>query len=89
MGGGGHNVPFVFDKFGLRRLTESECLRMQGFDDTRVKVPDHVLPKDLYQMVGNAVSVNTVAAIIEQIETQLIFTLEKEYAPEERVAISA
>lgn len=89
MGGGGHNVPFVFDKFGLRRLTESECLRMQGFDDTRVKVPDHVLPKDLYQMVGNAVSVNTVAAIIKQIETQLILTLEKEYAPEERVAISA
>ena len=51
-------------------------------------LPAH-FPKDLYQMVGNAVSVNTVAAIIKQIETQLILTLEKEYAPEERVAISA
>ena len=89
MGGGGHNVPFVFDKFGLRRLTESECLRMQGFDDTKVKFPDHVLSKDLYKMVGNAVSVNTVATIIEQIKTQLFLTLEKEHAPEERVAISA
>lgn len=33
MGLGGHNVPFVFDAKGLRKLTEHECLRLQGFPE--------------------------------------------------------
>jgi len=89
MGGGGHNVPFVFDKFGLRRLTEDECLKLQGFEPKNVKVPVHVLSKDLYKMVGNAVSVNTVSAIIEQIENQLLLTSEEEHGSNKRMALSA
>ena len=31
MGLGGHNVPFIMNRHGLRKLTEYECLRLQGF----------------------------------------------------------
>jgi DNA (cytosine-5)-methyltransferase 1 len=72
MGDGGHNVPFVYDGHGLRRLSEEECLRMQGFEPEKITVPDHILPKHLLKMVGNAVSVKTAQAIIEQIKTQLL-----------------
>src|SRR5262249_20122727 len=41
MGLGGHNVPFVFDDGGLRKLTEFECLRLQGFGR------DFVFPADV------------------------------------------
>ncbi|MBL71089.1 MAG: DNA (cytosine-5-)-methyltransferase, partial [Rhodobiaceae bacterium] len=57
MGDGGHNVPFVYDDFGLRRLTEDECLRMQGFDVSQMQFPDHLFAKDVLKMAGNAVSV--------------------------------
>ena len=33
MGLGGHNVPFLFDGKGLRKLTEKECSKLQGFND--------------------------------------------------------
>lgn len=89
MGGGGHNVPFVFDNFGLRRLTEEECLKLQGFETKSVRVPNDVLSKDLYKMVGNAVSVNTVLTIIEQIENQLLSNLGEEHVSNKRMALSA
>ena len=31
MGLGGHNVPFIMNSKGLRKLTEDECLRLQDF----------------------------------------------------------
>ena len=31
MGAGGHNVPFIIDGQRLRKLTENECLKLQGF----------------------------------------------------------
>lgn len=54
MGQGGHNVPFVHDKKGLRKLTEFECLKLQGFPDA------FTFPKDVprakrYQQIGNSV----------------------------------
>ena len=33
MGMGGHNVPFLKDRYGLRKLTEAECLLLQGFSN--------------------------------------------------------
>ena len=54
MGMGGHNVPFIIDRGSLRKLTERECLRLQGFDD-EFSFPD--LPKHAcYRMIGNSVS---------------------------------
>ena len=55
MGGGGHNVPFVRDKWGIRRLTVKECANLQGFVD--YLLPDSVPPREQYRQIGNAVSV--------------------------------
>jgi DNA (cytosine-5)-methyltransferase 1 len=62
MGLGGHNVPFVFDKKGLRKLTENECLKLQGFPDW-YKFPDVVPRAKRYQQVGNSV----VPVLVEKI----------------------
>jgi DNA (cytosine-5)-methyltransferase 1 len=75
MGLGGHNVPFIFDKKGLRKLTEFECLKMQGFPF------DYFFPSDVsrpkrYQQVGNSVVpplINIIAnSIKEKIESERI-----------------
>lgn len=56
MGVGGHNVPFVItNENQVRKLTERECLRLQGFDDDYI-TPDNLLASKLYQMIGNSVS---------------------------------
>ena len=56
MGGGGHNVPFVRDRWGIRRLTVRECASLQGFDDN-YRLPASVPPREQYRQIGNAVSV--------------------------------
>lgn len=55
MGHGGHNVPFIWDKRGLRKLTELECLMLQGFPEKFV-FPDNVSSKQRYAQIGNAVA---------------------------------
>lgn len=55
MGHGGHNVPFIWDTRGLRKLTEAECLRLQGFPKS-FKFPDVVSSKQRYAQIGNAVA---------------------------------
>ncbi|SNS31129.1 DNA cytosine methyltransferase [Sphingopyxis indica] len=56
MGLGGHNVPFIFGPSGLRKLTEYECLALQGFPED-FKFPDQVPRAKRYTQVGNAVAV--------------------------------
>lgn len=54
MGLGGHNVPFLIQNGRLRKMTERECLRMQGFPE-HFNFPD--LPGNAkYRMIGNSVS---------------------------------
>lgn len=65
MGTGGHNVPLIKDKKGIRKLTPLECARIQGF-------PKHYkLPKladsALYKQFGNSVSVPVIEAVAKQI----------------------
>lgn len=55
MGLGGHNVPFLMDDYGLRKLTERECLNLQGFS-RNFKFPAKFPRAAKYRMVGNAVS---------------------------------
>jgi len=55
MGHGGHNVPFIISNGMVRKLTERECLNIQGFDD-RFIFPDDVSSTSRYAMIGNAVS---------------------------------
>jgi len=56
MGQGGHNVPFIFAPSGLRKLTEYECLALQGFPKD-FRFPDDVSMAKRYTQIGNAVAV--------------------------------
>ena len=55
MGTGGHNVPFIFDHYGLRRLSVDECARLQGYDLKQVIFPEKLSDAVKLKMIGNAV----------------------------------
>ncbi|QDF64799.1 DNA cytosine methyltransferase [Mycoplasma nasistruthionis] len=69
MGTGGHNVPLVLTKFGIRKLTPKECFMFQGYPK------DFVLPNlansHLYKQAGNSVAVSVIARIAENIKLAL------------------
>ena len=56
MGIGGHNVPFVRDAWGIRRLSVDEVARLQGFDDGDDLFPS-IPAAEKYRMLGNSVCV--------------------------------
>lgn len=70
MGLGGHNVPFIHDAKGLRKLTEYECLRLQGFPESFV-FPEEVGRSKRYVQVGNSVSPLVVSLLAEQIKQKI------------------
>jgi DNA (cytosine-5)-methyltransferase 1 len=55
MGLGGHNVPFVSDGGRMRKLTERECLSLQGFP-TEFHFPSGMTMSKRYEVIGNSVS---------------------------------
>ena len=65
MGSGGHNVPLIKDKTGIRKLTPRECFNFQGFPTT-YKLPA-LSDSHLYKLAGNAVSVPVVKLIAERL----------------------
>ena len=69
MGTGGHNVPIIKDKKGIRKLTPRECARIQGFPDN-FKIPK-IADSALYKQFGNSVSV----PVIERIAKEIIKTI--------------
>lgn len=64
MGTGGHNVPIIKDKKGIRKLTPLECARIQGFPDS-FKLPK-IADSALYKQFGNSVSVPVLEAVAKQ-----------------------
>ena len=56
MGIGGHNVPFIKDKIGIRRLSVKEVAKLQGFDCVDSLFPD-IHSTEQYRLLGNAVCV--------------------------------
>jgi DNA (cytosine-5)-methyltransferase 1 len=71
MGTGGHNVPIIKDKKGIRKLTPLECFRLQGFPKT-FTLPKDLADSTLYKQAGNSVSV----PVIEAIANQMMMALE-------------
>lgn len=65
MGEGGHNVPIILDKKGIRKLTPRECARVQGFEDS-FKLPP-ITDSRLYKQFGNSVSVPVLFRMAKQI----------------------
>jgi DNA (cytosine-5)-methyltransferase 1 len=70
MGLGGHNVPFIMNSRGLRKLTETECLRLQGFPNS-FSFPDEVPRAKRYIQVGNAVTVPVARLLAENVRARL------------------
>lgn len=71
MGQGGHNVPFLVDAKGLRKLTEYECLKLQGFP-IDYRFPDEVPRAKRYQQVGNSVVPPLIGLLAESIKEKII-----------------
>lgn len=75
MGLGGHNVPFIVDAKGLRKLTEQECLYLQGFPEW-FEFPEEVPRAKRYMQIGNSV-VPLVSALLAEKVRQKILTERK------------
>ena len=56
MGIGGHNVPFIRDDWGIRRLSVQEVAALQGFDADEALFPEIPI-QEQYRLLGNAVCV--------------------------------
>lgn len=65
MGTGGHNVPLVLTKYGIRKLTPKECFMLQGFPKD-FKLPD-IADSHLYKQAGNSVVVPMIEKIAKKI----------------------
>lgn len=64
-GTGGHNVPLVLTKYGIRKLTPQECFLFQGFPKN-FKLPKQA-NSHLYKQAGNSVSVKVIERMAEAI----------------------
>jgi len=70
MGKGGHNVPFLLDRNRLRKLTEYECLALQGFP-LGFDFPENLSAARRYVLIGNAVSPAVSKVIATKVKTFL------------------
>ena len=62
------NPPKLYDGFRVRKLTEKECWRLQGFPDSAFRKAKQVVSNSqLYKQAGNSVTVNVIAAIAEKL----------------------
>ena len=71
MGLGGHNVPVIKDDWGIRKLTPSECLSLQGFDEREFSFPADLSRQQQYRQIGNAVTVSLVQKLARECFRQL------------------
>ncbi len=65
MGSGGHNVPLLRDKFGIRKLTPREAANFQGFPKS-FKFPQ-IGDSHLYHQFGNSVTVPLIEKLARSI----------------------
>lgn len=72
MGTGGHNVPLVLTKFGIRKLTPRECFNFMGYPET-YQLPAIGISR-LYKMAGNSVAIPVVKRIADNIMLAEIFS---------------
>ena len=69
MGMGGHNVPIIMDKNGIRKLTPKECFMFQGFPK-KFKLPE-IADSRLYKQAGNSVTVTVIERVARNIKKAL------------------
>lgn len=67
MGTGGHNVPLILTKYGIRKLTPKECFLFQGYPNN-FKLPEKLAISHLYKQAGNSVVVPVIKRLAENIK---------------------
>lgn len=73
MGVGGHNVPFVRDEWGIRRLKVCEVAEMQGFEQPHRLFPPDVPVHERYRLIGNAAC----PGLVELVARQCVVAIEE------------
>jgi DNA (cytosine-5)-methyltransferase 1 len=71
MGGGGHNVPFVIDSHGVRRLSVDEVSALQCLKDNEFRFPAGLVDSTKLSMLGNAVCIDVVDQIFKEVRKLL------------------
>lgn len=66
MGTGGHNVPLIKTKNGIRKLSPKECLNFQGFP-ANYDFPINISNSAKYKQAGNSVVVPLIARVGQNI----------------------
>ncbi len=66
MGTGGHNVPLILTKYGIRKLTPKECFMFQGFPK-EFTLPKGIAQCHLYKQAGNSVVVPVIYRLAKEI----------------------
>ena len=61
-GSGGHNLPLIKIKDGIRKLTPRECANLQAFPKS-FKLPSYMSDSTLYHQFGNSVTVSVISRI--------------------------
>lgn len=67
MGTGGHNVPMIKTKYGIRKLTPEECFKLQGFPIGNGYMLPDIAKSHLYKQAGNSVTVPVITLIAKEI----------------------
>lgn len=70
MGTGGHNVPLILTKYGIRKLTPKECFLIQGYPND-FKLPT-IANSHLYKQAGNSVVIPVIRRIAKNIKNSLL-----------------
>lgn len=59
-----NRVPIIKDSFGIRNITPTECLALQGFPPT-FTFPDNVPDREQYKQAGNTVCADIIIKLIK------------------------
>lgn len=64
MGTGGHNVPIILDSVGIRKLTPTECLKLQGFLNYDIS---GFSDSCVYKLCGNSITIDVLDLIVTKL----------------------
>lgn len=66
MGTGGHNVPLILTKYGIRKLSPKECINFQGYPK-EYQFPTSIANSAKYKQAGNSVVVPLITKVCHNI----------------------
>ena len=66
MGTGGHNVPLILTKYGIRKLSPKECINFQGYPK-EYQFPTSIANSAKYKQPGNSVVVPLITKVCQNI----------------------